>query len=66
MSAYRYYIWKNGKLVSDCQRLSTVLGRLLRITKRSNPDIDKVWYQDTKRNECFDASELVPSWQTKQ
>ena len=62
MSAYRYYIWKNGKLISDCQRLSTVLGRLLKITRKSNPSIDKVWYQDTKRNECFDASELVPSW----
>lgn len=65
MSAYRYYIWKNGKFVSDCQRLSTVLSRLLKITRRSNPDFDEVSYHDTEKNEWFDASELVPSWKSK-
>lgn len=66
MSAYRYYIWKNGKLISDCQRLSTVLNRLLKITRKSNPDKDSIWYCDTVSNVNYDASELVPSWQTKQ
>lgn len=50
MSSYRYYIWKNGKLVSDCQRLSTVLNRLLKITRKSNPDKDSIWYCDTISN----------------
>lgn len=66
MSAYRYYIWKNGKFISDCQRLSTVLNRLLEITRKSNPDKDSIWYCDTINNVNYDASELVPSWQTKQ
>ena len=66
MSAFRYYICKNGKVISDCQRLSTVHSRLLKITRRSNPDFDIIWYHDTEKNECFDASELVPSWKSKE
>lgn len=66
MSAYRYYIWKNGVLIDDCQRLSTVLSRLLKLTRRSNPEEDEVKYYDTEKDEWYDASELVPSWKSNE
>lgn len=62
MANYRYYIWKNFKLIDDCQRLSTVLNRLTKICRKSDPENDVIWVQDTYTDEFFDASELIPSF----
>lgn len=62
MSNYRYYIWKNCKIVSDCQRISTVLNRLNKLCKKSNPNTDIIYYTDTKTGVTYDASELIPDF----
>lgn len=64
MTAYRFYIWKNGCIISDCQRRSTVLNWLLKICRRSNPNDDVIYVQDTETDEIIDASEFVPSFVT--
>lgn len=62
---YRFDIWKNGKIVSSCQKLSTVLTRLLALAKKSNPENDSIWVYDNQTGETFDISEYIPTFTTK-
>lgn len=54
----RYEIWKNGKLVSECQKETTALGRLLKM--RYNKDTDKIFVTDTTTWESKSIEYYIP------
>lgn len=54
----RYEIWRNCKLVSECQKEVTVIGRLLKMKYRDG--IDKIWVVDTTTWLSKDYKEYIP------
>lgn len=55
----RFEIWKNGKLITECQKDVTVLTRLLKIPY--NKDTDKILITDTTTWLCKDRDYYIPS-----
>lgn len=54
----RYEIWKNNKLVSECQKEITVLSRLLKMKYRKG--IDTIYVVDTTTWLSTNYNEYIP------
>lgn len=62
MTNYRFQIWKNCMCIDDCQRESTLLSRLNKLAKRSNPEQDVIFIYDTNTDLCTDIVEYIPTF----
>lgn len=57
----RYEIWKNGKLISEASRMTTVMKRLREMSQKFNPQNDKIWVTDTTTWESESIEEFIPT-----